>query len=489
MMCAKLETQLDTRQSLLYPAAAAVRPWLSVAKSLGVEEAERFLATLDASDDATPRSKAAGELLAYALHRGRVEGQEAPGQNMPPASVADAHVFLGGTAGSGRGQELGPFFPLDEDDMSSEAGKRRKEAWQSGLCTAYDHVGLGIDFYVPPLNKSQTHDESGRRTLEVLEVVRVMPSGPAARSGAIAKGMLLVSVDGVRLDVAGAPDSREALSSRIATYRQSPDGKTSTRQQSFRTLQWSQLALSTFRGVQARALADAGLFLDSSDGSVKCQCCRAPVQGLAEGDTIAGMMHRDLPSGCPLTDSTHLRSLEESRGAARIEPRPADMAPEHLSCGVLLGFLPPQRGPGEKVSVTEKGLDESDLKRVIYVWLRPEPVAPLLPPDARGRILIDIDRVILRLRYFDIQDQDAGQGGIKYSDSWSGGILSSPTSAYTWRDLEEVLDAQGRLIFVDHKAKTTALEPPALLNPRPLPPGWQAMIDDDGRMFYLHQVC
>ena len=513
--CVALDTLATTRQSRLYPAAAAVRPWLSVAKSLGVEDSNRFLATLDASDESTPRSKAAGELLAYALHRGRVEGQEAPGRALPPGSVAEADVFIdqgfgaqpnrddamgmladalvgaaeGGEVADGGG--LGPFFPLDAGAMASEAAKRRHQAWQSGLCKAYDHMGFGIDFFAPPVDKSQTFLDSGRRPLQALEVCRVMPSGPAARSGLIEKGMLLISVDGVRLDLAGAPDGREVLGARISTYRQSADGKNSARQQSFRTLQWSQLAKTTFQGAQARELADAGLFLDG-DGSVKCQCCHVPVHGISKGEKLASVLHRDLPGSCPLTAATHLSSLEGSRGAARIEPRAADMPPEYLSCGVILGFLTPPRGPGETVIVTEKGLDDEDLKRVVYVWLRPEPVAPMLAPAARGRVLIDIDRVILRLRHFEIvneQAEEVGNGSSdRYRDPWSGGLLHSPTSAYTWRDLEEVLDSQGRLIFVDHGAKTTALEPPALLHPRPLPPGWQAKIDDDGRMFYRHEV-
>ena len=481
--CVQLDTLAETKQARMYPAASAVRSWLNVAKSLRVDEANRFLATLDASDVATPRSKAAGELLAYALHRGRVEGQEAPARAMPAGSVAEADVFVDKTDGDAV-SEVRPFFPLDEAPGASQAANARYEAWRAGLNRAFDHMGFGLDFFAPPHDTSQPSDGTGRRPLEALEVMRVLPSGPAARSGAIEPGMLLISVDGLRLDVAGAPDGREALGTRVALYRDSADGKNSARQQSFRTLAWSQVS-DMFEGARARELADAGLFLDG-DGCVKCQCCRMPVRGMAKGETLAGMLHRDLPGSCPLTDVDHLRSVEERQGAARIEPRAADMRPEHLSCGIVLGFLPAPQDSSAKVTVTDFGLDQADLERVVYVWLRPEPVAPLLPPGNRGRVLIDIDRVVLRLRYFDIESDGSVD---KYRDSWSGMLLPAPTSAYTWRDLEEVLDSQGRLIFVDHLSKTTALEPPALLNPRPLPPGWESKIDEDGRMFYHHSVC
>ena len=61
--------------------------------------------------------------------------------------------------------------------------------------------------------------------------------------------MLLVSIEGMRLDIPGAPDGRTIMSTRINEYAQSTDAKLATRLQSFRTWQWLQV---TFRQMLAR---------------------------------------------------------------------------------------------------------------------------------------------------------------------------------------------------------------------------------------------
>jgi len=282
----------------------------------------------------------------------------------------------------------------------------------------------------------------------------VLPGGPAARSGLIEGGMWLVSVDGQRLDAPSSKDPRTVLGERIGEYRQSADGRFSTRLQSFRTLRWAQLAKSVFTGVNSRQLADAGLWL-ADDGQVKCQASGAVLPGVSKDESLTDAIRKHMPQSCPLTNPAHLRAIEEMPDVPHIAPRDEHAPPHHLSCGIILGFLPPRAGQAV-ITVTENGLDAADWQRVVYVWLRPEPVAPLLPPGKRGRVLVDIDRVVLRLRYFDVE-------GSRYRDTWGGALLDTPTSAYTWRDLEEVLDAQGRLIFVNHHSKTTALEPPALV--------------------------
>ena len=204
------------------------------------------------------------------------------------------------------------------------------------------------------------------------------------------------------------------------------------------------------------------------------------VPGVDQGDRLADVLRRVLPASCPLATELHLKAVQDGRGTA-VEDRPADMLPEHLTSGLILGFLPPRP---QRPSVSEAGLAAADLEQVVFVWLRPEPVAPMLPPDQRGRVLVDIDRVVLRLRYFDVEES-AGEAP-RYRDPWCGALLSVPTSAFTWGNLEEVVDSQGRLIFVDHASKTTSFEPPALLNPRVLPPGWEAKVDEQARLFYTH---
>jgi hypothetical protein len=85
-------------------------------------------------------------------------------------------------------------------------------------------------------------------------------------------------------------------------------------------------------------------------------------------------------------------------------------------------------------------------------------------------VLVDLDRVLLRLRYFEVQ-QSAGLG-VAYRDPWrsaAASLLPAPTSAYTWADMEEVMEDDGeviyirryeevmddgRLLYIDHAAKT-----------------------------------
>ena len=107
-----------------------------------------------------------------------------------------------------------------------------------------------------------------------------MPGGPAARSGAIEKGMALVSVDGVRCDQP-AVKAREVLAARLAAFDKSADGQCAARLQSFRSLRWAQLSQTAFAGIAAADLARAGLFL-AADGQVRnvrmagplCECPR-----------------------------------------------------------------------------------------------------------------------------------------------------------------------------------------------------------------------
>ena len=82
-----------------------------MARQLRVSEAETFFATLDAaaaagdvvsrdgvSHDEAPvqreSSGAAGELLAYALHRGRFQGAMPESASLAPGCVAEADIFL-----------------------------------------------------------------------------------------------------------------------------------------------------------------------------------------------------------------------------------------------------------------------------------------------------------------------------------------------------------------------------------------------------------
>ena len=286
----------------------------------------------------------------------------------------------------------------------------------------------------------------------------MLPGGPAARSGSIEGGMWLVSVEGERVDSPSSKDPRTVLGERLREYRESADGRISTRLQSFRTLRWAQLAKSAFTGVNSHQLADAGLWL-AEDGQVKCQASGAVLPGVSMDESLTDAIRKHMPPSCPLTNPAHLRAIEEGADVPHIAPRDEHAPPHHLSCGIILGFLPPRAGQAA-ITVTENGLDAADWQRVVYVWLRPEPVAPLLPPGKRGRVLVDIDRVVLRLRYFDVEETSKGS---KYRDPWGAALLDTPTSAYTWRDLEEVLDPQGRMIFVNHHSKTTSLEPPALV--------------------------
>ena len=141
----------------------------------------------------------------------------------------------------------------------------------------------------------------------------------------------------------------------------------------------------------------------------------------------------------------------------------------------------------------------------MYVWVRPEPphvteptpshatpskptpvlagtggsvpareaVAHLSPPvrlNPPKRVLVDLDRVLLRLRYFEVQQ--SAELGVAYRDPWrsvAASLLPAPTSAYTWADMEEVMEDDGevmyirryeevmddgRLLYIDHAAKT-----------------------------------
>ena len=289
--CVPLETVAESALTRMHPATSAVRPWLKVAKALGLADADAFLATLAATDSATPRTNAAGELLGYALHRGRAQagggGEPAvPAPKPPVGSVAEAGMFHpvvadpSMTSTTSADDEMGPFFPLDElgggGEGLSGAAKLRLGAWEAGLLSSFDRMGVGLDFYIEP-----TEDlGEGRWALQTIMVSRVMPGGPAARSGAIEKGMALVSVDGVRCDQP-AVKAREVLAARLAAFDKSADGQCAARLQSFRSLRWAQLSQTAFAGIAAADLARAGLFL-AADGQVRnvrmagplCECPR-----------------------------------------------------------------------------------------------------------------------------------------------------------------------------------------------------------------------
>ncbi|MGB1596758.1 MAG: PDZ domain-containing protein, partial [Promethearchaeia archaeon] len=232
--CVPLETVAESALTRMHPATSAVRPWLKVAQELGLADADAFLATLAATDSATPRTNAAGELLGYALHRGRAQagggGEPAvPAPKPPVGSVAEAGMFHpvvadpSMTSTTSADDEMGPFFPLDElggggEGLSGAAKLRRLGAWEAGLLSSFDRMGVGLDFYIEP-----TEDlGEGRWALQTIMVSRVMPGGPAARSGAIEKGMALVSVDGVRCDQP-AVKAREVLAARLAAFDKSAD--------------------------------------------------------------------------------------------------------------------------------------------------------------------------------------------------------------------------------------------------------------------------
>lgn len=330
-----------------------------------------------------------GELLAYALHRGRRDGQGGGGTvlldtGLPSGSIAEAGMFhpsiqdASATTSTTHESHLGPFFPLEYvDDASHSAAERdRYSKWQAGLHKGYEHVGLGLDFNAESLDKPPASSSLGTYELASLQVLRILPGGPAARTGLIEKGMFLISIDGVRVDRPGSGvDPRQVMSERFGLYKLSADGKNAARLQSFRTLQWANLAKTAFRGLHARELADAGLLL-AADGQVKCGCCGVTVPDMSTSPSLVDAMRLHLPASCPLTDPAHLQKVEAAHGAPPVDEHTPDTPPHHLSSGIMLGFLPMR---SNVVMVSDAGLSAEDLASVVYVWLRPEPVAPLLP--------------------------------------------------------------------------------------------------------------
>jgi len=54
------------------------------------------------------------------------------------------------------------------------------------------------------------------------------------------------------------------------------------------------------------------------------------------------------------------------------------------------------------------------------------------------------------------------------------------------KNMGEVVDREGRTVYVDHDKKTTSLIPPRPFSPDVLPAGWEERRDGDGRIYYAN---
>jgi hypothetical protein len=521
LSCVLCETEAEGEVCQAAPSAAAITPWVKVAKILGCggEKTDSLLGRLQLRG--TQQQIQEAELVANALHRGTLR----PGgraQEHARHRVAHANMFhssIQEKGGLGTAQrpaqretnsctDLAPFFPLDdftrgEGAVKGEGERARYRQWQAGWRRSMPvmeekdgggrtkhvqavtsmHVeavkgAIGIQFHTNRLHAAAKPVGGG--VWEVgLEVVEVVAGGPASQSGLIEKGMILVSIDGRALvDLCskkrGCDTGLEVVWDRIAEYGMSPDGRAAGRLRSLRSFEAARLIDTQFGGIDARLLADAGLCF--SNGQVKCQATGAVLPHIPRGSTLEEAMTKYLPRHSPLTSATHLKALASGSLAPPLPAQswPASTPVHYLRCGVMLGFLPASDSPASPPSFTE--LDESAWSKVVYVWVRPEPPHVTEPPPAHAtlnspkRVLVDLDRVLLRLRYFEVQ-RSAGLG-VAYRDPWrsaAASLLPAPTSAYTWADMEEVMEDDGevmyirryeevlddgRLLYIDHAAKT-----------------------------------
>jgi hypothetical protein len=68
---------------------------------------------------------------------------------------------------------MGPFYPLEEepDAPRSEEERQRYEAWLASLHTAYQHVGLGLDFSAASIESRAPSPVPGTSILATLQVL------------------------------------------------------------------------------------------------------------------------------------------------------------------------------------------------------------------------------------------------------------------------------------------------------------------------------
>mmetsp|Transcript_43711 Transcript_43711/g.68438 ORF Transcript_43711/g.68438 Transcript_43711/m.68438 type:complete len:160 (+) Transcript_43711:1502-1981(+) len=146
-----------------------------------------------------------------------------------------------------------------------------------------------------------------------------------------------------------------------------------------------------------------------------------------------------------------------------------------------MGFLPPidaEDGPAP----ADPRRNE-DLQSITYSWILPEPCSKR-EEGAKGRIFVDLSRVVLRLNIF---KSVIAEGDKRlYRDHVSGKMLEKPYTAVSYRNVEEVVDAKGRVIFVDHDSQTTSFVHPNPLRARKLPSGWKERVDKKGRIFFAN---
>uniref|UniRef100_A0A7S0E6D2 PDZ domain-containing protein n=1 Tax=Hanusia phi TaxID=3032 RepID=A0A7S0E6D2_9CRYP len=196
----------------------------------------------------------------------------------------------------------------------------------------------------------------------------VVPFGPSYRSGLVKPNMRLIYVDG---EFVSKP--KEAILERIKLYQGTKHAQVALRLHTFLCPEWKEIK-STNPGLDEKVLASNGFSL-SNKGEIFCQCCGTRLPPIPPGESLTRIKELVMPKTC----------------RTRLPPSPPTRTGTlHLLRGFLLGFceeVPP--------SVNSKTKNVTNFSRMKYAWIEPGSFEEL-PKGESGRILIDLNRIILR---------------------------------------------------------------------------------------------
>jgi len=447
--------------------ANSVIPWLLAARRLGVPEVD---SVLDILTDASAPAQA--ELTAYKVHKGNLLF----GGDTAKFSAASA---AGEFPAAAQPSLLPPFFPLDGEtpetfyplDIEAAAElstgdkaamAERQAEWRARAPRESErYFGAGFDMRANP-----ALGEEGGRMPQLVDSLEA--AGPAMRAG-VEVGMQLCYVDGTFVAGLGEDETKEILTSRIAQCLETRMGRALARLSTFRAMSWEVLQRVQLPPEQ---LAGAGFALQGGPNpQMECQYCKCILPSAAP-DLDVWDEHMRIGPNCPMVLAW------DNRGEWPDEEDKPE--PHFLMQGMLLGFLP------KNAPVPTSLLDSpsrEDLKGLELFWVRPETTRP---SQGKGKVLVDLDRVVLRLRY--LQQMEADDATEIFYDHRTGRMMPKAPSALDAFKIEELTDEHGRVLYIDHETKTTSNTSPAPLRPQRLPQGWEEKVDPSGRVFFANSA-